>query len=112
MSNGSNLNFMCRMVLEWREHEHDDVEGAVRVDLMAQQALRACGLYNFWWLKSQAKTIADVGGLLGFILRVILDRWDVPHHRGGGHILYYWTFPMGGSSEPMFSRSRRWPGYR
>ena len=26
------------MVLEWREHEHGEVEEAVREDLMAQQA--------------------------------------------------------------------------
>ena len=38
------------MVLEWREREHGEVEEAVRADLMAQQALRACGLYNFWCL--------------------------------------------------------------
>ena len=38
------------MVLEWREREHDEVEEAVRADLMAQQSLRACGLYNFWCL--------------------------------------------------------------
>ena len=49
-SNGSNSNFMCKMVLEWREREHGDVEGAVRADLMAQQALRSCGLYKFWCL--------------------------------------------------------------
>ena len=48
--NESNSNFMCRMVLEWREHEHGDVEEAVRVDLMAQQALCACGIYKFWSL--------------------------------------------------------------
>ena len=41
---------MCRMVLEWREREHGDVEGAVRAALMAQQALRSCGLYKFWCL--------------------------------------------------------------
>ena len=41
---------MCRMVLEWREREHGDVEEAVQSDLMAQQALRACGLYKFWCL--------------------------------------------------------------
>ena len=35
------------MVLEWREREHGDVEEAVQGDLMAQQALRACGLYKF-----------------------------------------------------------------
>ena len=49
-SNGSNSNFMCRMVVEWREREHGDVEEAVRVDLMAQQALWSCGLYKFWYL--------------------------------------------------------------
>ena len=40
------------MVLEWREREHGDVEEAMQGDLMAQQELRACGLYNFWCLGS------------------------------------------------------------
>ena len=40
------------MVLEWREREHGDVEEAVQVDLMAQQALPACGLYKFLCLGS------------------------------------------------------------
>ena len=44
--------FLCRMVLEWREREHGDVEEAVQGDLMAQQALQACGLYKFWCLGS------------------------------------------------------------
>ena len=44
------VNFSCRMVLEWREHEHGEVEEAVRADIMAQQALRRCGLYKFWCL--------------------------------------------------------------
>ena len=38
------------MVLEWREREHGDVGEAVRADIMAQQVLRACGLYKFWCL--------------------------------------------------------------
>ena len=38
------------MVLKWREREHGEVEEVVRADLMAQQALRACGLYKFWCL--------------------------------------------------------------
>ena len=41
---------MCRMVLEWREREHEDVEEVVWGVLMAQQDLRACGLYKFWYL--------------------------------------------------------------
>ena len=96
------------MVLEWREHEHGDVEEAVRADLMSQQALRTCGIYKFlvsWWLKSQTRTIANVGGLLGSRLRVFPDRRDVPHHRSGEHILYYWTFLTGRSSEPTFSQA-------
>ena len=43
-------NFLCRMVLEWRECEHGDVEEAIRAYLMAQQALHACGVYKFWYL--------------------------------------------------------------
>ena len=74
------------MVLEWREYEHGYVEEVVRGDLMAQQALQ---VLVSWWLKGQTKTIADVGGLLGSRVKVILDRWDVSHHRGGGYILYY-----------------------
>ena len=46
------LLLMCRMVLEWREREHGDVEEVVQGDLMAQKALRACGLYKFWCLGS------------------------------------------------------------
>ena len=38
------------MVLEWREHEYEDVETVVQGDLRAQQDLRACGLYQFWHL--------------------------------------------------------------
>ena len=47
-----NSYFLCRMVLEWREREHGDVEEAMQGDVMAQQALWACGLYKFWCLGS------------------------------------------------------------
>ena len=59
---------MCKMVLEWRECKHGDVEEVVRVDLMAQQALRACGLYKFWCL----------GGLTAKprLLQMLVDYWD------------------------------------
>ena len=52
VSNDQKSILMCRMVLEWREREHGDVEVAVQGDLVAQQALRACGLYKFWCLGS------------------------------------------------------------
>ena len=34
-SNRETCNFLCNMVLEWREREHGDVEEAIRDDLMA-----------------------------------------------------------------------------
>ena len=57
------------MVLEWREHEHGEVEEAVKDDLMAQQALCACGLYKFWCL----------GGLRAKprLLQMLVDYWNL-----------------------------------
>ena len=46
-SNGSNSNFMCRMVLEWRECEHGDVEEAVRADLMLNKHYVHAGFTSF-----------------------------------------------------------------
>ena len=56
------------MVLEWSEHEHGEVEEAVRADLMDQQDLHACGLYKFWCL----------GGLRAKprLLQMLVDYWD------------------------------------
>ena len=62
---GKICNFLCRMVLEWREHEHGEVEEEVRANLMAQQALHACGLYKFWCL----------GGLRAKP-QMLVDYWD------------------------------------
>ena len=57
------------MVLEWRERENGDVEEAVQGDLMAQQALRACGLYKFWCLGSlRAKRR---------LLQLLVEYWDL-----------------------------------
>ena len=59
---------MCRMVLEWREREHGDVEEAIRGDLMDEQALRACGIYKFWCRGSlRAKPR---------LLQMLVDYWD------------------------------------
>ena len=59
---------MCKMVLEWREREHGDVEEVVQGDLMAQQALRACGLYKFWCLgRLRVKPR---------LLKMLVDYWD------------------------------------
>ena len=56
------------MVLEWREREHGDVKEDVQGDLMDQQALRACGLYNFWCLGSQRAKLR--------LLQLLVDYWD------------------------------------
>ena len=56
------------MVLEWREREHGDVEEAVQGDLMAQQALRACGLYKFWCLGSMRAKPR--------LLQLLVNYWD------------------------------------
>ena len=56
------------MVLEWRERENVDVEEALQGDLMAQQALRACGLYKFWCLSIlRAKPR---------LLQLLVDYWN------------------------------------
>ena len=47
-NNDKKLCFLCRMVLEWREREHGDVEEVVQADLVAQKALQECVLYKFW----------------------------------------------------------------
>ena len=52
VNNDQKLLLMCNMVLEWRERKHGDVEEVVQGDLMAQQALRACGLNKFWCIGS------------------------------------------------------------
>ena len=56
------------MVLEWREREHGQVEEAVRANVMAQQALRACRIYKFWCL----------GGLRAKprLIQMLVDYWD------------------------------------
>ena len=57
------------MVLEWREREHGDAEEVVQADLMAQQALWACGLYKFCYLGSlRAKPR---------LLQHMVDYWDL-----------------------------------
>ena len=68
-ANNDEISFLlCRMVLEWREREHGDVEEAIRGHLMAQQDLRACGIYKFWCLGSlRAKTR---------LLQMLVDYWD------------------------------------
>ena len=69
VNNDQKLFLMCRMVLEWREREHGDVEEAVKDDLIAQQALRACGLHKFWCLGSLRSKQR--------LLQMLVDYWDL-----------------------------------
>ena len=57
-----------RMVLEWREREHEDVDREFHRYINAQQALKICGLYKFW----------KVGGLRDQprLLHMFVDYWD------------------------------------
>ena len=61
--------FCAGWVLEGREREHGDVKEAVQADLMAQQALRACGLYKFWCLGSLREKPR--------LLQLLVDYWDL-----------------------------------
>ena len=40
--------FLCRMVIEEREREHEEFDRVVHGDLVSQQALKMCGIYRFW----------------------------------------------------------------
>ena len=53
----------------WREREHGDVEEVVQANLMAQQALRECGLYKFWCLGSLRGKLR--------LLQLLVDYWDL-----------------------------------
>jgi hypothetical protein len=58
----------CRMVLEWREREHEEVDAAVERDLGAQMALKRCGLYKFWALKGMRDQLRP--------LQLLVNYWD------------------------------------
>ena len=45
-----NWMFFGRMVLEWRDIEHVDVDREFYQDINAQQYLKQCGFYKFWKL--------------------------------------------------------------
>jgi hypothetical protein len=66
------------MVLEWREREHEEVDAAMDQDLVAQVALKICGLYNFWALKGMRAQVSLLEMLVGYwdpnSKRFILDR--------------------------------------
>jgi hypothetical protein len=57
--------FFCRMVLEWREREHEEVDAALDRDPVAQVALKICGLYKFWALKGMSAQVRLLEMLVG-----------------------------------------------
>jgi hypothetical protein len=57
------------MVLEWRERENEEVDATVECDLMAQAALKICGLYKFWALKGMRAQVR--------LLEMLVGYWDL-----------------------------------
>jgi hypothetical protein len=47
----------CRIVLEWREREDEEVDAVVERDPGAQMALKRCGIYKFWDLKGMRSQV-------------------------------------------------------
>jgi hypothetical protein len=54
------------MLLEWREREHEEVNAEVDQDLMAQAALKICGLYKFWALIGMRSQVRLLEMLVGY----------------------------------------------
>ena len=54
------------MVLEWREREHEEVDATMDGDLVAQEALKICGLYKFWALKGMRAQVRLLDMLVGY----------------------------------------------
>ena len=54
------------MVLEWREKEHEEMDAAIDRDLVAQVALKICGLYKFLVLKGMRAQVRLLEMLVGY----------------------------------------------
>ena len=60
--------FFDRMVLEWRERDHEELDREFHLDINAQQGLKIGGLYKFWQfgdLRAQPK-----------LLQMLVDYWE------------------------------------
>jgi len=58
-----------KMVVEWKEREHDDVDALALEEEACMEALRDCGLKKFFltsYLRAQPE-----------LLQFIVDAWDV-----------------------------------
>jgi hypothetical protein len=58
----------CRMVLEWREREHEEVDATMERDPRDQMDLKVCGIYNFWALKGMRAQVR--------LLQFLMYYWD------------------------------------
>jgi hypothetical protein len=54
------------MLLEWRERNHEEVYATVDRDLVAEAALKICGLYKFWVLKGMRDQVRLLEMLMGY----------------------------------------------
>jgi hypothetical protein len=55
-----------KIVLEWREREHEEVDVIVDRDPGAQMALKRCGLYKFWALKGMRAHVRFLEMFVGY----------------------------------------------
>jgi hypothetical protein len=58
-----------RMVLEWRERDHEKVDAALEIYAGAQLALKRCGIYKFWALKGMRAQVR--------LLQMLVNYWDM-----------------------------------
>jgi len=59
---------LSRMVLEWREREHEEVDAVMERDLGAQMDLKRCGIYKFLDPKGMRAQV--------ILLQFLVDYWD------------------------------------
>ena len=61
--------FLYRIVIEWREREHEEVDVAVERDVRAQKYLQICGIYKFWAIKGMRAQV--------ILLQTLINYWDL-----------------------------------
>ena len=86
------LFFLGRMVLEWRECEHEDVDRAVHQG--CKHSIRATKAWNIqvlepWEFEISTKALANVLRLLGSRQGGIHSIWDAVETQGRGYLLHY-----------------------
>ena len=56
-------------MLEWREHEHEEIDEAAMINPPTLRVLRNCGLYKFWVVQGMRAQVE--------ILTWLVNKWYV-----------------------------------